>query len=446
LSDKTGIEWTDSTWSPVRVRVREDAGRIAREKGYSSLVQIAEKMAGRAGQHCEHVSPGCAHCYAETHNHRCLPDNGTGLPYDRRARDLVEAFVEEKALLQPLKWKAVVEHTAECEARPAVIRKGSITAKGIKKASFVRRRRIFVQNQTDLFGEWITDEMRDRVFAVMALCPQHDFQVLTKRPERMLAYLTNLYSVREVSRLAVRAGTMAAFGPQTPEWLRNYACQPGFDHARVIPPLPNVWNLTSIENQETADLRVPIILQVPSAVRGISAEPLLGPVMLPRKVHLARSVRGDFPVGHDLIAMSGYHVALSNPHGALAIPMQDGKLLGIKPQEFEDCGLGLDWVICGGESGAGARPMDVQWARELAAQCHAADVPFFMKQLGAVPMMSEQVWREDVEQRGNAALLKAANRNRVPEGFVPLYCDGKGGDFESLPPGLRIRQFPGERA
>src|SRR6185437_14197561 len=88
VGTRTGIEWTDSTWSPIRVRVKADAAEIARAKGYSSLVAIAEKMAGRVGSHCEHVSPGCEHCYAETNNHRCLPANGTGLPYDRRWRDI----------------------------------------------------------------------------------------------------------------------------------------------------------------------------------------------------------------------------------------------------------------------------------------------------------------------------------------------------------------------
>ena len=112
MGSKTGIEWTDSTWSPIRARVRLDAADIAGAKGYRSLVSIAEKMAGRVGQHCEHVSPGCEHCYAETNNHRCLPGNGTGLPYDRRSRDLVEVFVDEKVLLQPLKWKLVLRFSA----------------------------------------------------------------------------------------------------------------------------------------------------------------------------------------------------------------------------------------------------------------------------------------------------------------------------------------------
>src|SRR5208283_1635768 len=129
MATKTDIEWTDSTWSPIRVRVRPDAAAIAQAKGYLSLIQIAEKMAGHVGQHCEHVSPGCEHCYAETNNHRCLPANGTGLPYDRRSRHLIEAFIDEKVLLQPLRWGALRTKS------PGLICE--------------RPRRIFVENQSD---------------------------------------------------------------------------------------------------------------------------------------------------------------------------------------------------------------------------------------------------------------------------------------------------------
>jgi protein gp37 len=205
MGAKTGIEWTDATWSPIRARVKKGAAKIARAKGYTSLVQIAEKMAGHVGPHCEHKSSGCDHCYAETNNHRCLPHNGTGLPYDRRSRDLVDPVIDEKVLSQPLSWR-----------KPKLI---------------------FIENQSDLFGEWVTDGMLDRVFDVMARCPQHVFQLLTKRPERMLEYLQ--------------------------------------DRA----PLANVWLGVSVENQ-AVDKRIPLLLQTPTAVRFLSCEPLLGPITL----------------------------------------------------------------------------------------------------------------------------------------------------------------------
>src|SRR6185369_12862649 len=146
---KTSIEWANYTWTPLRARVKEDAAKIARAKGYTSLVLIAEKMAGHVGPHCEHASDECTLCYAETNNSRCLPANGTGLPFDRRSRDLIDPIIDEKILLQPLKWRTP--------------------------------KRIFVCSQTDLFGDWFTDDMIMRVFGVMRLAHWHKFQVLTKR-------------------------------------------------------------------------------------------------------------------------------------------------------------------------------------------------------------------------------------------------------------------------
>jgi len=301
----TKIEWTDETWSPVRVRVRKVAAAVALVKGYASLVQIAEKMAGRVGQHCEHVSAGCEHCYAQTNNHRCLPANGTGLPYDRRSRDLVEAFVDEKALLQPLGWKMP--------------------------------RKIFIENQSDIFGEWVTDEMRDRIFAVMALCPQHTFQVLTKRAERMLKYLSG-----ERWHRNVQASIYSEIHDRGHKWdqklldVVNKRANQSAHNLDFYKPLSNVWLGVSVENQAAADERVPLLLDTPAAKRFVSCEPLLGPI--------------------DLSAME---IAL----------------------DYEE-EVWLDWVICGGESGAGARPMHPDWARGLRDACVSAYVPFFFKQWG----------------------------------------------------------------
>ena len=76
---KTSIQWTGYTWSPLRARVKADAAAIARARGYTSLIQIAEKMAGHAGPHCEHVSHGCDNCYSDTNNSRCLPTQWNGI-------------------------------------------------------------------------------------------------------------------------------------------------------------------------------------------------------------------------------------------------------------------------------------------------------------------------------------------------------------------------------
>jgi protein gp37 len=316
MSQTTGIEWTDATWSPVRVRVKPDAAAIAEAKGYTSLVQIAAKMAGRVGPHCEHVSPGCLNCYAETNNHRCLPGNGTGLPYERRSRDLVDAFVDERILLQPLGWKKPLK--------------------------------IFVENQSDLFGEWVTDGMLARVFAVMALCPQHTFQVLTKRPERMLAYLSD-----DMQQMNAMCAEDVLFGQLT-------------DGAGTMGhswPLPNVWLGVSVERQQEADERIPLLLQTPAAVRFISAEPLLGFLDL---------TQDGISNGDCIHCSDGSQVESdTNANGCSRC---DGTG---KSDE-----IALDWVICGGESGPGARPMHPEWARSLRDQCATAGVPFFFKQWG----------------------------------------------------------------
>lgn len=206
MSVKSSIGWTQASWTPIRVQVKADAGEIAKAKGYTSLVQIASRMAGRIGPHCEKVSEGCAHCYSETNNGRCLPHNGTGLPFDRRARDLVDVFLDEAILMQPLHWR--------------------------------KPRKVFVCSQTDWMAEFVTDEMRDRMLAVMALCPEHTFQCLTKRAEEQERYF--------------------AFWDY---W-----------------PLPNVWLGVSVENQKYADERIPHLLLTPAAVRFLSVEPMLGPV------------------------------------------------------------------------------------------------------------------------------------------------------------------------
>jgi len=295
----TSIEWTDRTWSPLRAQVKADAGKIAAEKGYTSLIQVATKMAGGIGPHCEHVSDGCKLCYSGTNNHRCLPSNGTGLPFDRRSRDLIDPVVDEKILLQPVRWQ--------------------------------KPQRIFVENQSDLFGEWHSDEAIDRVFRIMALCPWHTFQVLTKRPDRMAKYL-------------YRRESSGAFAPG---------------------PLSNVWLGVSVENQETADARIPLLLQTPAAKRFVSYEPALGPV--------------DF-------------MRIPRPDDAYF--RERGEVGAIGPKSEPDDYVYwqkrlLHWVIIGGESGPGARPMNPEWVRSTRDQCVEAGVAFFFKQWGEWVSVSE---------------------------------------------------------
>jgi protein gp37 len=169
-----------------------------------------------------------------------------------------------------------------------------------------RPRRIFVCAQSDLFHPYVPPCFIADVWAVMASAKQHTFQVLTKRPARMQYLLTD---------------------------------PPG----GVTWPLPNVWLGVSVEDQQRAEERIPLLLQTPAALRYVSCEPLLGAVNL--KLYLPLTTRGR---GGPIRAEGG-----------------------------------IGWVIGGGESGPGARPMHPDWARSLRDQCQAADVPFFFKQWGA---------------------------------------------------------------
>jgi protein gp37 len=334
VAAKTEISWTDATWTPLRARVKADAANIARAKGYASLIQIAEKMAGHVGPHCEHVSDGCKNCYSGTNNGRCLPANGTGLPFDRRARDLVDPFVDEKILVQPLHWRAP--------------------------------KKIFVCSQTDLFGEWASDEDIDRVFAVMALCRQHTFQILTKRPARMSRYLSGPDARRRIQDILAPTGNRTS--DEAAKLFDNW-------------PLRNVWLGVSTENQQTADERIPLLLKTPAAIRFVSYEPALGPVAF--EPYICRDHRDGTP--HEVAR--------------------------------------LDWIIAGGESGPGAQPANPEWFRSVRDQCAAAGVAFFMKQWGEYCTL-DQVPEDTYQQLDAAGEVPDGGMLRVGKKAAGHLLDG----------------------
>jgi protein gp37 len=183
----------------------------------------------------------------------------------------------------------------------------------------------FVNSMSDLFHENVPDEWIDRIFAVMALAPQHTFQVLTKRADRMRRYFAEVGSDADfgLNRLGIAALWTGLHGPEgpCPSW-----------------PLPNVWLGVSTERQQEADERIPHLLNTPAAVRFISAEPLLGPIDL-----------------HPLACGTNALTSSTGPN--------------------------LNWVIVGGESGHGYRDMNPDWARSIRDQCTASGVPVFIKQM-----------------------------------------------------------------
>lgn len=212
---------------------------------------------------------------------------------------------------------------------------------------------------SDLFHEKAPDEWIDRIFAVMALSPQHTFQILTKRPERMRAYMTAPHPAENLC-FDWKARVSTAIDDLVP--VRTpHSITAKMRVAQPQAPLPNVWLGVSVEDQATADERIPLLLQTPAAIRFVSYEPALGPVDFgligPEAIHSLRGV---------VIKRVGQHNAAGNWHeGEYAFPSER-----------------LSWVICGGESGPHARPMHPDWARSVRDQCAAANVPFFFKQWG----------------------------------------------------------------
>ncbi len=297
----SNIEWTDKTWNVLRG--------------------------------CSRVSAGCENCYAEAVAARF---SGPGLAYEGLARRRsngkpqwtgVVKFVESK-LLEPFKWR--------------------------------EPKRVFVNSMSDLFHEKVSDETLDRIFAVMAIARRHTFQILTKRPQRMLDYLSAPGRVDDIY-------TQWSSVSGSPEIIEAW-------------PLPNVHVGTSIEDQPSADVRVPLLRETPAAVRFLSAEPLLAPIGLRWLL---------FPTP------------------------------------------GIDWVIVGGESGRDARPMDVAWLRSIVEQCQLANVPVFVKQMGSRPI-------------SKIMFGLSCNARVLPdnEGYALKLRSKKGGNPSEWPEELRVRQFP----
>lgn len=348
MADRTPIEWTDATWTPIRARRHNQPGGPVTHVGW----------------HCEKVSAGCDNCYAQGINLRL----GTKLPFKPghlAPRGEVEVFLDDRMLTAPLRWR--------------------------------RPRRIFVNSMTDTFGPFVTDAMLDEIFAIMALCPQHTFQVLTKRPERMREYVLGLNC--DGARRFVIATAAEQIANNFPIWEGNgYRLWDGYAgkawDVKVTSvlqgpqwPLPNVWLGTSIEDQPTADARIPHLLATPAAIRFASAEPLLGRLDL-TEVGTIDSVRSAFP---DLVQRLDLHM---RPHtiNGMQIEAVGSRFQATTYYQTPDHMGGfevgsryyprLDWVIVGGESGPGARPMHPDMVRSVRDQCIAAGVAFFFKQWG----------------------------------------------------------------
>jgi protein gp37 len=292
MSSKIG--WCDTTWNPV------------------------------VG--CSKVSAGCDNCYAKAMLNR-FPElsgvgygsgDGMGIGWDEKAH-----FFPKKLKI-PFQWK--------------------------------KPRRIFVCSMGDLFHESVTNEQIAAVFGVIAACPQHQFLVLTKRQGRALEiFIESEYTDDSPEAFRQMIAEHMSFS-QPGECIHNFISDMGFkweseqvgDYGRIELlgysdfyakdihwPLPNLWLGVSVEDQKTADERIPLLLQIPAAKRFVSYEPALGPVNI-------------------------------------GIASFDGS------ESFSRIG-GLSLVITGSETGPHKRPMDLDWARSVRDQCKASNVPFWFK-------------------------------------------------------------------
>ena len=344
MADHTHIEWTDATWQPITG--------------------------------CAVVSPGCTNCYAMRLAGTRLQHHPSraGLTKDTKAGPVWtgEVRLNEQWLDQPLRWK--------------------------------RPRRIFVCAHGDLFAEGVPDEWIDRVFAVMALAPQHTFQVLTKRADRMRDYVSGIQSkIPFLGRMPLERIHLEAAGHMEGDG--------GFmdvlkDHGNVYSlyldapwPLPNVWLGVSAEDQKRADERVPDLLNTPAAVRFVSAEPLLGPIDFM-----------DIPWPSD------------RPRFPEIDDISDGRS-SLHPI----AGSKLDWIIVGGESGPVARPMHPAWVRSIRDQCAAAGTAFFFKQWGKWAAIDQSREADDTgwQGRGNWMILDRNGDLDIPDHRWPDEEDGE---------------------
>ena len=353
MSENTKIEWTDQTWNP---------------------------MIG-----CSKISDGCRNCYAMHVAHvragnPALASKFGGTTKREGGKTVWTGAVNlsEEALLLPLSWN--------------------------------RPRRIFVNSMSDLFHPAVPDEWIDKVFAIMALAPQHTFQVLTKRPERLHGYMDLRTDNREheigAAMLVLSRGKDAG----CPEL-----------------PLQNVWLGVSVEDQRTADERIPLLLQTPSAVRFVSAEPLLGPV------NLNRIDCGD-----------GSAAAVPCTKRLKALPSRERRGAASQRLADSDNGPRLDWVIVGGESGPAARPCDLTWIGDVVRQCAAARRPVFVKQLGAKAVNTRHGECAGCIDPDWAGATHCEGTSQHPQG-LGLH-DRKGGDPEEWPHEVRMREFPASPA
>lgn len=353
---QTEIEWTDLVWNPIRG--------------------------------CSPVSAGCTNCYAMAVAHRfSRPEQPYAGLTERRAHRT--------------QWTGQIQLVDEALDQPLHRR---------------HARRIFVNSMSDLFHEQVPFEFVHRIFETIRRTPHHTYQILTKRPARMRAFITDYLRPRE-----------------TLGWANGF-----YSH---------VWFGVSVEDQQTANERIPLLLSTPAAVRWVSAEPLLGPVDLrqwqysygcpcgwggdcPDASCAECGWRGDSASSGDPCPDCNARLKDSSACPKCNATTRDGSDFG--PNHLPP----LNWVVVGGESGPRARPCHVGHLRHIVRQCHAAQVPVFVKQLGARPYLDEG----SLEAKEWGAFDPDVARMDDTGQIHPT--DRQGRAMREWPEDLRVRAFP----
>jgi protein gp37 len=379
--NKTSIEWTHRpetggaaggfTWNPIRARLNICPG-IERANGTTILCghrhDLAHKVCQADGCLCDRKQTGT---FCTRISPGCVHCYASTI--NIRFGNGLEFVVTNLANIEFFIDEEILEEPLR-RKKPATI---------------------FVGDMFDLFHEAIPDEFLDTVFAIAALCQQHTLQFLTKRADRALRYFTQCNGRNGTPMTSTRQnGFLIEREMRIREATARYQAMCGFPSEPYSFPLPNVWLGVSVESQKYADERTPLLLQTPAAVRFLSVEPMLEAIDMQPD-----SIDGMPTVNH----LTG--ADWCDP----AIP-------------------GVDWVICGGESGPGARPFNLAWAESILEQCKAAGVAFFMKQVGSRLVLGDITF-----PNGSPGKLMLPTKS------------SKGGDPSEWPEHLRVRQFPVEK-
>lgn len=323
----TLIQWCDSTWNPI--------------VGCTQLING------------DPASSGCTNCYAQRQAYR-----------NQAMRLRGYEGVAKKTSKGDIVWTGKVNLVLEALAKPLQRQKPTTW---------------FVNSMSDLFHLTVAFDWVDLIFGIMSLCPQHTFQILTKRPERMLEWTEQTHRDDWANAVIHHVWKDIAHEFNSTSALNQAIRKPGLT-------LPNVLLGVSVETQATADERIPLLLQTPAALRFLNCEPLLEEV--------------------DLTTVRCLDGAMTQP----GVKFNSAQPLGT----FNALTAGISWIIAGGESGYNARRCSVEWIRALVRQCKAAGVPVFVKQLGTH-------WAKT-------------------SGTMDTHT--KGGDPSVWSENLRVRQFP----